>query len=122
MNADQLKAAIKVCMFDQYGTVVDMQGGLVEMATPYLAKKGWAGSPNSFVTWWRRTHYENSMIDALLHREHTPYREIGDSRPCVNCCQGRRQPSDANRQLRSNDSLLICLKDGDRRAPKKQWL
>src|SRR3954447_26771107 len=77
MNADQLKAAIKVCMFDQYGTVVDMQGGLVEMATPYLAKKGWAGSPSSFVTWWRRTHFENSMIDALLHREHTPYREIG---------------------------------------------
>jgi 2-haloacid dehalogenase len=34
MNADQLKAAIKVCMFDQYGTVVDMQGGLVEVATP----------------------------------------------------------------------------------------
>ena len=24
-----------------------------------------------------RTHFENSMIDALLHREHTPYREIG---------------------------------------------
>src|SRR3954447_6998680 len=78
MNADQLKAAIKVCMFDQYGTVVDMQGGLVEVATPYLAKKGWAGSPSSFVTWWRRTHFENSMIDALLHREHTPYREIGE--------------------------------------------
>jgi 2-haloacid dehalogenase len=78
MNADQLKAAIKVCMFDQYGTVVDMQGGLVEVATPYLARKGWKGSPSSFVTWWRRTHFENSMIDALLHREHTPYREIGE--------------------------------------------
>ena len=25
----------------------------------------------------RRTHFENSMIDALLHKEHTPYREIG---------------------------------------------
>jgi len=24
-----------------------------------------------------RTHFENSMIDALLHREHTPYREVG---------------------------------------------
>ena len=34
-------------------------------------------SPNSFVTWWRRTHFENSMIDALLHKAHTPYREIG---------------------------------------------
>jgi 2-haloacid dehalogenase len=43
----------------------------------YLRAKGWPGSPNSFVTWWRRTHFENSMIDALLGREHTPYREIG---------------------------------------------
>jgi 2-haloacid dehalogenase len=65
-------------MFDQYGTVVDMQTGLVEAATPFLRAKGWQGNPNSFVTWWRRTHFENSMIDALLHREHTPYREIGE--------------------------------------------
>jgi 2-haloacid dehalogenase len=64
-------------MFDQYGTVVDMQGGLVEIATPFLKNKGWTGNPNAFVTWWRRTHFENSMIDALLGREHTPYREIG---------------------------------------------
>jgi 2-haloacid dehalogenase len=65
-------------MFDQYGTIVDMQGGLTEIATPYLKSKGWAGNPNSFVTWWRRTHFENSMIDALLHQKHTPYREIGE--------------------------------------------
>ena len=64
-------------MFDQYGTVVDMQGGLTKVAKPYLESKGWTGNPNSFVTWWRRTHFENSMIDALLHKEHTPYREIG---------------------------------------------
>ena len=68
---------IKACMFDQYGTLVDMQGGLIEVARPYLASKGWAGNPNSFVTWWRRTHYEKSMIDALLHKQHMPYREIG---------------------------------------------
>jgi 2-haloacid dehalogenase len=73
-----LKSTIKVCMFDQYGTVVDMQSGLVEVATPFLKAKGWPGSPNAFVTWWRRTHFENSMIDALLGREHTPYREIGE--------------------------------------------
>src|SRR6185437_9498952 len=60
-----------------YGTVVDMQGGLTAIATPFLKAKGWSGNLNSFVTWWRRTHFENSMIDALLHREHTPYREIG---------------------------------------------
>jgi 2-haloacid dehalogenase len=78
MTAEQLKTQIKVCMFDQYGTVVDMQTGLVEAATPFLRAKGWSGNPNSFVTWWRRTHFENSMIDALLHRQHTPYREIGE--------------------------------------------
>ena len=77
MDPEELKRTITVCMFDQYGTVVDMQGGLVEAATPYLRAKGWTGNPNSFVTWWRRTHFENSMIDALLGREHTPYREIG---------------------------------------------
>jgi 2-haloacid dehalogenase len=78
MTAQELRSSIKVCMFDQYGTVVDMQGGLVEAATPYLRAKGWQGNPNSFVTWWRRAHFENSMIDALLHREHTPYREVGE--------------------------------------------
>ncbi len=74
---DTLKSSIRVCMFDQYGTVVDMQSGLVEAAAPFLQRKGWRGNPSAFVTWWRRTHFENSMIDALLHREHTPYREIG---------------------------------------------
>ena len=73
-----LKSTIKVCMFDQYGTVVDMQTGLVEAATPVLKAKNWPGNPNSFVIWWRRTHFENSMIDALLGEEHTPYREIGE--------------------------------------------
>jgi 2-haloacid dehalogenase len=71
-------AGVTTLMFDFYGTVVDMQGGLTEAITPYLAGKGYtANSPSRVVTWWRRTHFENSMIDALLHREHTPYREIG---------------------------------------------
>ena len=77
-DAQDIISTVQVCMFDQYGTVVDMQGGLVAAATPFLRAKGWQGDPNSFVTWWRRTHFENSMIDALLHRQHTPYREIGE--------------------------------------------
>ena len=72
-----IPAQIKVCMFDQYGTVVDMQTGLTEVVTPFLKRKGWEGNPYAFVTWWRRTHFENSMIDTLLHKEHTSYREIG---------------------------------------------
>jgi 2-haloacid dehalogenase len=72
-----LKREIKAIAFDQYGTIVDMQAGLVAAVTPFLRQKGWHGEPNSFVTWWRRTHFENSMIDALCDRGHTPYREIG---------------------------------------------
>jgi len=77
MTIQTLKSKIKLCMFDQYGTLVDMHNGLTEAATPYLKGKGWNGRPEAFVTWWRRTHFEDSMIDALLHKEHTPYREIG---------------------------------------------
>ena len=76
-TVDELRKEIRVVMFDQYGTVVDMQKGLTEFVEPWLRSKGWTGKPDSFVTWWRRTHFENSMIDALLHKEHTPYREIG---------------------------------------------
>src|ERR1700761_8959306 len=72
-----LKSSVKLCMFDQYGTVVDMQGGLRAFAAPFLHAKGWGGDRNSLVTWWRRTHFENSMIDALLQRDHMAYREIG---------------------------------------------
>lgn len=72
-----LKREIKALAFDQYGTIVDMQKGLTEIAAPFLKKKGWDGEPHRFVTWWRRTHFENSMIDALGDRGHTPYREIG---------------------------------------------
>lgn len=72
-----LRREIRVLVFDQYGTIVDMQKGLTEAVTSFLQDKGWSGSPNSFVTWWRRTHFENSMIDALCDRGHTPYRQIG---------------------------------------------
>ena len=74
---DLLKREIRALAFDQYGTIVDMQKGLTQAVTPFLKGKGWQGSPDSFVTWWRRTHFENSMIDALIDRGHTPYRQIG---------------------------------------------
>jgi len=72
-----LKREINALVFDQYGTIVDMQKGLCEIAAPFLKKKGWKGEAHQFVTWWRRTHFENSMIDALCDRGHTPYRQIG---------------------------------------------
>ncbi len=72
-----LRREVRALVFDQYGTIVDMQGGLTEAVTPFLKSKGWDGNPHQFVTWWRRTHFENSMIDSLCARGHTPYREIG---------------------------------------------
>jgi len=72
-----LKSKIRAVVFDQYGTVVDMQAGLTAAVGDFLAHKGWEGEPHRFVTWWRRTHFENSMIDALCDGPHTPYREIG---------------------------------------------
>jgi 2-haloacid dehalogenase len=69
---------VSTVMFDFYGTVVDMQSGLTRVMRGFLDGKGYTvNPPDRVVTWWRRTHFENSMIDALLHRQHTPYREIG---------------------------------------------
>ena len=92
-----LKREIKAIAFDQYGTIVDMQAGLVAAVTPFLRQKGWQGEPNSFVTWWRRTHFENSMIDALLHREHTSYREIGHRSVAGRVFGSRSYPNTASR-------------------------
>jgi 2-haloacid dehalogenase len=75
--ADLFDGEVHTLMFDLYGTLVDMQGGLTRAVTPYVKSKGWSGRPDALVTWWRRTHFENSMIDALLERDHIPYREIG---------------------------------------------
>lgn len=77
MAAEILQREVTTLVFDLYGTVVDMQGGLTAAVTPFLQDKGWPGEPNRFVTWWRRTHYEDSMIDALCARGHTLYRQIG---------------------------------------------
>jgi 2-haloacid dehalogenase len=68
---------VNALIFDLYGTVVDMQTGLTEALTPFLQEKKWPGEPHRFATWWRRTHFENSMIDSLCDRGHTSYREIG---------------------------------------------
>ena len=72
-----IRREVTTLVFDQYGTIVDMQGGLAEAVTPFLAGKGWGGDPHRFVTWWRRTHFEDSMIDSLCDRGHTSYRQIG---------------------------------------------
>ena len=43
------KGEIKTLVFDQYGTVVDMQNGLTEIAAPFLNNKRWDGEAHRFV-------------------------------------------------------------------------
>ena len=74
---DALRRETKVLLFDQYGTIVDMQAGLTKVAAAFFAERNVDIDPGKFVTWWRRAHFENSMIDSLCARGHTPYREIG---------------------------------------------
>src|SRR5499426_2811772 len=108
-----LRREIKALAFDQYGTIVDMQKGLTEAVTPFLERKAWDGSPNSFVTWWRRTHFENSMIDALCDRGHTPdevrwlVAEIERLKPFPDVVA-------ALEKLRAKGYKLAILSNGDR--------
>jgi 2-haloacid dehalogenase len=134
-HSEILKREIKAIAFDQYGTIVDMQAGLVAAVTPFLRQKGWHGEPNSFVTWWRRTHFESSMIDALCDRGHTPYREIGHRAVSyvMDRCGIAYMPDDVRRlvaeietlkpfpdvvaaleRLRSTGYKLAILSNGDR--------
>ena len=69
---EMLRREIKVLVFDQYGTIVDMQKGLTDAVTPFLAKKGWDGKPHSFVTWRRRAQFQSGMSDAPGSRGHAP--------------------------------------------------
>ena len=120
-NLEVLRREIKALAFDQYGTIVDMQKGLTEVVTPFLKRKGWDGKPHSFVTWWRRTHFENSMIDALCDRGHTPYREIGqravEVRSLVSEIEKLKPVPDvvpALAKLRAKGYKLAILSNGDR--------
>jgi 2-haloacid dehalogenase len=108
LSIEEIKRSIKVCVFDQYGTVVDMQTGLTEAVTPYLTRKGWRGRPDALVTWWRRTHFENSMIDALLLKEHTPYREIG--RRSLAYTLERASIAHTDEEVRELVAQIACLK------------
>ena len=42
-----LKREIKALVFDQYGTVVDMQKGLTEAVTPFLPRRAGTARPTA---------------------------------------------------------------------------
>ena len=62
---DVLKREIKALAFDQYGTIVDMQKGLVEAATPFLKAKGWDDA-----------YLSGDEFAAFLTAENTRVREV----------------------------------------------
>jgi 2-haloacid dehalogenase len=75
-NRDAIRAECHTIMFDLYGTLLDMHGGLTRALNAYFEGKGRRANAAALVSAWRRLQFEHSMIDALLHREHTAYREI----------------------------------------------
>ena len=42
-----LRREVRALVFDQYGTIVDMQKGLTELAEPFLRGKGWKATPTA---------------------------------------------------------------------------
>ncbi len=82
-----------------------MQGGLAEAATPFLNGKRWQGGPHQFVTWRRRTHFENSMTEGVEWL----VAEIEKLRPFP-------EVVDALGRLKSRYGLAI-LSNGDRDMP-----
>jgi len=45
VDVQAVKNNVKVCMFDQYGTAVAIQGGPFPMATRFLKERAWTGAP-----------------------------------------------------------------------------
>ena len=57
-----LKKDIKLLMFDQYGTLVDIQKGLTDMVTPFLQTKGWKGKIKRLIKYGYAIHREQEVI------------------------------------------------------------
>src|SRR6516165_11183129 len=119
---DVLRREIKALTFDQYGTIVDMQQGLTEAVTPFLKRKGWDGKPNNFVTWWRRTHFENSMIDALCDRGNDDiWRRFCAAVGTAELATDRRFANAPDR-VRNRDALVPLIKTVIKQRSRDEWL
>jgi 2-haloacid dehalogenase len=67
---------VRVLSMDLYGTLVDTIGTLLESATGLLTRKGFGGSPAMFLQRWQGKLYQNIMMDTLLQKGRTPFREL----------------------------------------------
>lgn len=72
-NPALLRRERRALVFDQYGTVIDMQNGPTERSRRW----GWRAARGQFVTWARVAHFENLMIDALCADCIRPILELG---------------------------------------------
>ena len=77
MSYENIKKEVKVCMFDQYGTVVDMQGGAGRDCDALPQGEGLDRRP-AFLRHLVAAYALREFDDrCAAPREHTPYREIG---------------------------------------------
>jgi 2-haloacid dehalogenase len=67
---------VRALTMDLYGTLVDTDGSLLGPATDFLRRKGFGGSPAVFLERWRGKMFQNTMMDTLLQKGHTPFREL----------------------------------------------
>jgi len=67
---------VRLLTIDLYGTLLDTQGSLLGPTTDFLMRKGFEGSPAIFLQRWQGKTIQNTMIDTLLQKGHTPFREL----------------------------------------------
>ncbi len=68
-KVESLKASVKICMFDQYGTVVDMHSGLANHAFDCIGAKS-AGMPHSLhrspaAPVWHNPHQPDILVRTM---------------------------------------------------------
>lgn len=88
-----LRREIRALVFDQHGTVIDMQNGPTDAVTPF----GVEGSARQFVTWARVAHFENLMIDALCADGIRPILELGSGARWQDVVMSERSASTPSR-------------------------
>ena len=89
---EPLKAKIR-CAYSTSTARLDMQKALTEVVTAYFGEGvGWATRRVCDLV--ADTHFENYMIDALLHKEHTPSGRLATERRLHACGAGIRPTTD----------------------------
>ena len=102
-DIERLRREIKVLSFDQYGTVVDMQGGLVAFATPFLKAKGWFLQLMDIYIDKDNVHNEDLPADTTIVVTKADFDQISDGKldPTMAFMQGK---------LKVNGDMSVAMK------------